>query len=365
MENIHGKMKALVFHGPHKLSVEERPIPSIAEEDVLLRTRMTAVCGSDVQPYVEGTGGVDGQVFGHEFVAEAADLGSKVQGLSLGQRVFGNNAGVCGECWYCKNGMPMFCRSSLKYYTGKHLKHPGALAQYIAFEAPKASIPQAPHINSLMPIPDCVSDEAAALIEPFGVGIATVEKSRVREDGTLVILGAGTIGLCALQWAKHLGIRTIITDICDNRLNIAKLLGADHVINSSQGDCYKSIAGLIGEIGWVKGDEATPADAVIDCAGYPGSLNDALHIVRAGGTVVEISDSSRLSPVNITYISYKNVSICNCCECDTANALDGLSKGFLKAQPLISGTVGLEEAETAFRLQAEGKAVKMLVRMKD
>lgn len=356
-------MRAAVFHGKRDIRVEDRQIPEIGPDDVLLKSRMVSICGSDVQPYVEGTGGVPGEIFGHEYVAEIAAVGSNVKKYRIGQRVFGNNAAVCGNCWHCKHGDPTHCVNALQYYTGKHLKHPGGMAEYFVFSHPGEPIPESPHLNSLMVIPDSMPDKAACLIEPFGVAIAAVEKCDVKAEDTVVILGCGAIGICALQWVKHIGAETIMVDISEERMECARACGADYVIDNSNRDCYEQIAKITGEIGWVKGKDTTPVRVVMDCAGYPGSLNDALRIVRAGGVILEMADSSVLSPVNITYISYKDISIYNSAACDSQKAFDGLRDGTLHAEPLISGIVPLERVSEAFELQAHGKALKILIQM--
>lgn len=359
------KMKAAVFHGARDLRIEERTIPEIGEDDVLLRSRMVSICGSDLQPYVEGVGGVDGEVFGHEYVAEIAKLGRNVSGHYIGERVFGHNVSVCGTCWYCRHGDYAHCSNVLLSYTGKHLRHPGGFSQYMLFSGPLADASaETPHMNALMHIPDQLSDEQAALLEPFGVGIAAMEKCGVKADDTVVILGAGMTGNCAMQWAKKLGATVIITDISEHRLDIARRCGADYVINNAHGDCYEQIAEIIGEPGWIKGSDATTARVVADCAGYPGSLNTALKIVRSGGTVCEIADSSVLSPVNITYISYKDLYITNSSGCDIPKALAGMLDGSLKTEPLIDDVVPLSKAKYAFDKQADHEAMKILVDMK-
>jgi L-iditol 2-dehydrogenase len=356
-------MKAAVYYGKNDIRVEERPVPEIGDDDVLLKSRLVSVCGSDLQPYVQGCGGVPGEVFGHEFAAEIAAVGKNVKGYSVGERVFGHNMAVCGECWYCTHGDYSHCANVLKSYTGKHLQHPGALAQYFVFTSPQEPIPEAPYINSLMKIPDEMTDEQCALMEPFGVGVGVIEKCGVKADDIVVILGAGMIGNCAMQWAHSIGARVAIADISKERLEMAKACGADWCINSAEEDCYAAAAAIAGEIGWTKGTEATTARVVVDCAGYPGSLNDALRIVRAGGTVCEMADNKNLSPVNITYITYKDVNIIHGGECDVLKAQRGLLDGSLKTEPLISETVTLDRIRYAFEEQAAGKKMKVLVRM--
>ena len=358
-------MKAAVYYGKGDIRIEERPIPEIGDDDVLLRSRMVSICGSDLQPYVEGKGGVPGEIFGHEYVAEIAKLGKNVTGHYVGERVFGHNVSVCGTCWYCRHGDYAHCSNVLLSYTGKHLACPGGFAQYMLFKGPLAAgSVEAPHINALMHIPDELSDPQAALLEPFGVGIAAMEKCGVKADDTVVILGAGMTGNSAMQWAKKLGAKVIIVDISRHRLELARACGADHTIDNTNGDCYDQIARLIGEPGWIKGSDATSARVVMDCAGYHGSLNTALKLVRSGGVVCEISDSSVLSPVNITYISYKDLFITNSSGCDISKALSGMIDGDLKVEPLVDEIVPLDKAPYAFEKQAKHQAMKVLVDMK-
>ena len=356
-------MKAAVYHGVRDIRIDELPIPEIGPDDVLLRSRMAAVCGSDIHPYRTGKCVHTGQIFGHEYVAEVAEVGANIKHYKIGDRVYGANYAPCGKCWYCRRGDPAHCVHSRDSFTGQGL--PGAFAQYFRFIMPERPDPPTKHINTLMHIPDSVSDEQAALIEPFGVGLAAVETCSVKPGDVVVVLGAGPIGLSIIQWIKSLNATAVSVDVSQRRLECAKLCGADYVISNEKGDCYEQVVAIFGETGWLNGPETAAVDTVIDSAGYPLSFNDALKTVKCGGTVCQLAVTETMSEVNTTYITYKDIRILSSTECDAAGALDGIISGRVHPELLVDGHISLEEITEAFEKQSHAQAIKLLVKMKE
>lgn len=205
-----GKMKAIVYHGQNDLRLEELDIPEIGPKDVLLKTKYASICGSDLHAVRRGPkwAKAEKQIFGHEFAAEIAEVGSEITRYKVGDRVFGVNMAFCGECWYCRHQDYAHCTGVGDHYTGQGI--PGACAQYFKFTDPESEYAFAPYLNSLMPIPDEMTDEQCAMMEPFGVGLGAVNKAGVKEGDTVVILGTGIIGISSLQWCKARGARVIV-----------------------------------------------------------------------------------------------------------------------------------------------------------
>ena len=190
-----------------------------------------------------------------------------------------------------------------------------------------------------------------------------MNKAGVKEGDTVVILGTGIIGISSLQWCKARGARVIVVGRGRHRLDIAKKCGADHVVSTLDGDCYEQVAALTEETGWYWGKETTTVDAVIDCAGYPGSLNDALKIVKPGGAVCLAALYEDPSPVNPQYIVNKEPKILGTCDNDLLGAMKGIPAGTVSVEPLLDGIVGIEDFQEAFDRQMNGTAEKILIDM--
>lgn len=357
------KMKAAVFHGKRHIEVETLDVPVCKPNEVLLKTIYTAICGSDMHPYRTGKGRKAGQIFGHEFVGEIAALGEDISIYRIGDRVFGENFSVCGECWYCRKGDYVHCIRSREHFTG--IGRPGGFAQYFTFTVPEEKSQPTTHFNHLLKLPEEIPDTHAALIEPYGVGLAAVKMAKVSAGDTVVILGAGAIGQCVLQWCKARGATVVITDISAKRLDCASRGGADYVIDNTEGDCYRQVAAILGEAGWLEGADTTTADIVFDCAGYAGSLNDALRLARCGGTVCEISVCEQPSTVDPTYITYKDLRIINSTDTDAVGAIEGMRRKDVDPSLLVGTILPLEQIDKAFQLQERGEVVKALIRLDD
>lgn len=358
-----GKMKAIIYHGQNDLRLEEIDIPQIGPKDVLLKSKYASICGSDIHAVRKGPkwAKADRQIFGHEFAATIAEVGSEITKYKVGDRVFGVNMAFCGECYYCKHGDYGHCTGIGQYYTGQGI--PGSFAQYFKFTDPESEYAFAPYLNSLMHIPDEMSDEQCAMMEPFGVGLGAVEKAGVKEGDTVVILGTGIIGNSVLQWCKAKGAKTIVVGRGRHRLNVAKECGADHIVSTLDGDAYDQVAALTEETGWYWGKETTTVDIVIDCAGYPGSFNDCLKIVKPGGCVCMAALYEDMSMVNPQYIVNKEPKIIGSCDNNLIGAMNGILEGVVKVEPLLDGIVGINDFQEAFDRQMNGSAAKVLIDM--
>lgn len=360
---MNGKMKAITFHGVGDVRLDEMDIPQIGPKDVLLKSVMTSVCGSDMHPYHVGArmASIPNEIGGHEYIATVAEVGSEVTKYKVGDRVFGHNMAFCGECWYCRHGDFGHCINVVKNYTGRG--RAGAFAQYFKFDNPEDPNAFAPYLNSLMVIPDDVSDETVCLVEPFGVGLGAVEVADVKEGQTVVVLGSGIIGNSAMQWAKARGAKVILVGRSKRRLDCARACGADYVIDNTNGDCYEQIAALVGEPHFNWGKHACAVDVVLDCAGYPGSFNDALKIAKCGGTVCCVAYYEDESMVNPMLVTVKDMKVLGMNLCDVMGALAGIQNGAVKIDPLIDEIVPLERYMEAYQRQSDGSAMKVLIDM--
>ncbi|MBC7319566.1 NAD(P)-dependent alcohol dehydrogenase, partial [bacterium] len=216
-------MKVAVLERIKKISIEERDIPKPKDDEVLVRIKSVGVCGSDIHYYNEGRIGSfvveKPLVLGHECAGEIVEVGSKVKTLKVGDRVALEPGIPCRKCIYCKTGRYNLCPDVVFMATPPV---DGAFAEYI-------SHPE----DFTFKLPDNVSFDEGALIEPLSVGIYSAERAEIRPGNTVLIFGAGPIGLVTLQAVKAYGAeQVVVVDINDFRLSKAKQLGADLVINS-------------------------------------------------------------------------------------------------------------------------------------
>jgi threonine 3-dehydrogenase len=259
-------MKALVkkFKKPG-LWMDDVPMPEVRENDVLIKIRQTAICGTDVHIYqwdawAEKTIPVPMHV-GHEFVGEIAGLGKAVTGLKLGQRVSGEGHLVCGMCRNCRAGARHLCIHTL----GVGVNRPGCFAEYLSIPA-----------SNVFPIPAGITDDQASVLDPLGNAVHTaLSYDLVGED--VLITGAGPIGIMAGAVARHVGARhVVITDINDYRLNLAREMGIKNVVNIRQ----RSLTQVMQELGMTEG-----FDIGLEMSGNSAALNEMIHTLKNGGKI--------------------------------------------------------------------------------
>lgn len=259
-------MKALVKKLPQKgLWLEDVKKPEPGSNDVLIKIKQTAICGTDVHIYKWDEWSQKnvplGMQVGHEFLGEVVQLGSNVSGFKIGQKVSGEGHLVCGYCRNCKAGKRHLCAHT----QGVGVNRPGAFAEYLCI----------PYTN-VFPIPEGVSDDEASILDPLGNAVHTaLSHDLVGED--VLITGAGPIGIMAAVIAKHVGARHIVlTDVNDYRLELAKKLGVKHPIHVGKRD----LKDVMHELKMSEG-----FDVGLEMSGSPQALNSMLTTMKHGGKV--------------------------------------------------------------------------------
>lgn len=260
-------MKAAVLRGLRKIEIEDVPEPRPGPGEVKVRVRSVGVCGSDVHYYIDGRIGdqvVRGpQIVGHEFGGVVEELGPGVTDIAPGTRVAVEPSMNCGKCYWCERGLTNIC-PNVKFYGTPPVQ--GSFCEHVC------------HPRRLVfPVPDEMSDDEAAMLEPLGVAIHAVQRARVEAADTVAVLGSGPIGLLTLQVAKASGAsRIFATDIRPYRLEFAGRLGAEAVANPEETDVAEWIKGLTGGMG---------VDVIFECAGEPSTVEECVAGVRIGGRV--------------------------------------------------------------------------------
>lgn len=349
-------MKAIVYKSPGEMEVEERPKPTAGSDDVVIKTKYVSICGGELHTYRSGYGDVPGSILGHEFIGYAEEVGENVEGIKVGDRVWGMSANICGTCWYCEQGDYGNCSHVLEHVTGHGI--PGGMAQYVHI---------APAVlgQTIYKIPDNIPDQEAALIEPFSVGCAEVNEAQVQPGDKVVVIGSGMIGNAIIQFAKLAGAESIIAvDIADGRLELAKACGADYTINSMKQNVLEEVQKIWGPNEWYYG-ESGRADVAFETAGVGDTVNNAIDVVRAGGKVVLVAPSERNVNLNLAPVINKQPKfIIPVSGAYAKPTIEAMAEGKLVVKPLLSQIFPIDQAKEAFETQANpDEGMKVLIEM--
>ncbi|WP_027086283.1 galactitol-1-phosphate 5-dehydrogenase [Cohnella panacarvi] len=276
-------MKAAVLHAKNDIRVENIATPSLAPHEILVKVKATGICGSDLPRVMGDAAHYYPIVLGHEFSGVVEQMGDEVTSLNIGDRVVGAPLVPCHACRDCKNGNFAQC----KHYSFIGSRVNGSWAEYVV-------IPE----ENAVPFDESISFEEAAFVEPSAVALHALRLIQYQGGEHVAILGGGTIGLLALQWANILGAKDItVFDIDDERLQIAQKFGADHVINSSK-------PGFEDE--WKRITKDQGYGIVLEAAGSDIAMKQCFDIVASKGKVCFIG-----TPVRDITFNHKQFELLN------------------------------------------------------
>lgn len=352
------KMKAAPLYGPGRIRVEERDVPRLAANEVLLRVKAVGVCGSDVAYYRRGKADVPPpMVLGHEFTGEIVGLGEFAEKLRLlheGERVVVEPVQSCGVCAPCKNAMPNLCVKMV--VLGVNVD--GGFSEYCkAF------------YNYVHPLPDNVTYEEGAFTEPFACAVYGVRKMRIAPGDFCVVIGPGPIGLMMTQYAKASGAgKVALVGTRDYRLKMGIQLGADYTINVREKESEFYASDLLEKI--LELNDRKGADAVIVATGDKEANQQALKIggsrsrtVFFGGAGYNPEDSLSLNLWEGT-LADKEIAFSWLSPFTFPAALKAISRGLVQVKPLITHTFPLEKTGEAIETAEKrlGNAAKVQVK---
>jgi 2-desacetyl-2-hydroxyethyl bacteriochlorophyllide A dehydrogenase len=348
-------MRAAVYRGPRDLRIEEVTRARCGNSDVLIKVHACGICGSDVHSYRAGLYVSPGQVLGHEFAGEVAEVGPGVSDLQPGDRVTGFSTGVCGDCYWCTRGQYALCPRLFTNSTG--YGKPGAFAEYVLVEN------AVPGVN-IHRIPDVLADEVAATAEPVSVAVGAITAAGVQPGDSVVVLGGGMIGNACLQVAKAAGAgKAVLVEISPARLAAAEASGADAVFDARGGDALEWVKEQVG-VGPYHFNEGAMADVVIEAAGAALTIVQSFEMVRSGGTIVFVGLPEGPAPIDTTKIVHKAPRIVGSLGGDFGRSLDLLAGGQVQTAPLITHTFELADASEAFETQLRAdETVKVMVKI--
>ncbi|MEA2170837.1 MAG: hypothetical protein QOF76_4137 [Solirubrobacteraceae bacterium] len=346
-------MRAAVYQGPRQIEVQDVPVPAVGPEDVLLRVRAVGICGSDLHVYRKGLYGAEpGRIMGHEFSGEVVEVGSAVEDVALGERYTGYSIKTCGACFWCTAGQPRLCPDLFEHYTGYGV--PGAMAEFVRIDRARLG-------ENLFAIPDGLDDQQAAMGEPLGTAIYTMYRVKPKDGDIVVVIGAGMIGNLIVQALKATAdVRVIVTEMSEERRQLALQVGADEVIDAARPDLLDAVRAATGPGRYMFGDSGM-ADIVIDAAAAPPTFGQALNFVRSKGTVGLVGSAETPSPADVSLILYKDIRVVGIIGSVLPQGLEMLARGGIQTEPLISHRFALEEAAAAFERAADASSIKVMM----
>lgn len=340
---------SLVLHSQGDLRLENRPTPEPGPNEVLLRMHSVGICGSDVHYWQHGRIGdfvvKKPMVLGHEASGRVIEVGSAVKHLKVGDRV-AIEPGVPREMdEFCKNGR--YNLSPTIFFCATP-PDDGNLCRYYKHSA-----------NFCYKLPDNVTFEEGALIEPLSVGIHACRRAGVTLGSTVLICGAGPIGLVSLLVAKAMGAsQVIITDLAQERLTMAKELGADFQLKVERGvkpqQLAKSIEGMLG----------VQPHITIECTGVESSVQTAIYATRSGGVAVMVGLGAEMASIPLVNAAVREVDIRGVFRyCNTwPMAIAMLASGKVNVKPLVTHRFPLEDAVQAFETTRQGLGIKVMLK---
>ncbi len=343
-------MKAAVLHAPEELRLEERLTPQAGAGELVLRVRAATVCGTDIR-IVSGrkTRGVRfPSVLGHELAGEIVDVGVGVRDFAVGQAVAVNPVMPCRHCAYCRRGRENVClnRQALGY------EFDGGFAEYVKLPA------LALEAGNVMPIPQGMSFETAALAEPLACCVNGLRNVGVSLGDVVVVLGAGPIGLMHVALARRAGARAVIVSEPNaERREAAHATGALIVCDPSSEDVSKAVDAATDGLG---------ADVVIVAIGLAPLANEALGLVCKGGRVNLFAGFSKgaLASFDVNLVHYHEIAVTGASalrRVDYETAFGLLRSGLIATDRLITHRFDMSEAVQAIQFARGGKGLKVAI----
>jgi len=344
-------MKAVVFHAPEDERVENFPQPKCGQGELLVKVDACAVCGSDLKAFHVGNPRINPpMVIGHEFTGIIEETGTGVEGYSTGERIVMATSIACGECAYCRKGLANLCveLSPMGY------AYPGGMAEYI-------SIPERAVKNGhVIKVPGDIKPEHAALAEPLSCGVNSCEQCNIKDGDTVLVMGAGPMGIINGLVARGLGASTVImSEINDFRLEQCRDFGFDILVNPTREDLEQIVRDETDGIG---------ADVVIVAAPAAQPQEQALSLVRKHGTVclfASLPESRKMLNIDSRLLHYGELRIIGTSDSrpeHVETAVKLLCDGVIPADKLASHVMKLDDILEAYKLMESGEALRVVLK---
>jgi len=328
-------VRSVLLNKPHELISQDIEKPTTGPGEVLIKVKRLGICGSDIHAY-------HGQhptiylpvVQGHEFSGEVDELGEGVIGFEIGEPVTGRPQVTCGECYHCKSGHENICHDL--QVVGCNGKVPGAAQDYMIMKS-----------HLVFKLPKNIDFDSGAMVEPVAVAVAGVRTFTYDIQGkNILVLGAGTIGNLVAQVAKAKGAKAVmITDVCDEKLEIAKKCGVDFTVNTTKENLEEKTIEAFGKDG---------VDGALECVGVEATVNQAIQVCRKRDDIIILGIFGKDPAIKMIDVQEKELKL--------IGSLMYLEKDYYEAIELIAEElVNLGELKTIhFRLEDFGKAYQYI-----
>ena len=338
-------MKALVkAKAEPGIWMQDVPEPKIGPNDVLIKMRKTAICGTDMHiwhwdDWAQRTIKVPMAV-GHEYCGEIVEIGSEVRGLAVGDRVSGEGHITCGYCRNCRAGRRHLCRNTV----GVGVNRPGCFAEYMSLPA-----------SNVFKLPAVISDEIASILDPFGNATHTaLSFSLVGED--VLITGAGPIGIMAVAVARHVGARHIvITDVNPYRLELARRMGASRALDVRS----ETLDSAMQDLGMEEG-----FDVGMEMSGVPSAFRELLRTMHHGGSVALLGIMPQDTGIHWDEVIFKGLMLKGVYGremFETWYKMASMLQSGLDISPVITHRLGVEDYRKGFETMASGASGKVIL----
>jgi len=335
------RMKAAMLYGVKDLRLEDIETPKVEAGEVLVKVKAATTCGTDVKifqrGYVEKVIKLP-TVFGHEWAGEVVEVGEGLEWPKKGMRIRAGNSTPCFRCMMCQKGKYNLCENMIWLW--------GAYAEYI-------KIPARMVLVNMQEIPEHVSYEEASITEPLACVLHGVEEAKMKLGDSVAIIGSGPIGLLHLLTVKKVGAeKAILIDVVEERLNFAKKLGADETVNAGKENVVERIRQLTGGYG---------ADVIIEAIGLPATWEQALKLVRKGGTVLEFGGCPPGTEIKLSteLLHYGEVTVLGTFHTTPLHfrkALNLIASRTIDVRPLITRKMKLDEIKEALEILSTSKS---------
>jgi threonine dehydrogenase-like Zn-dependent dehydrogenase len=352
-------MRAAVFHGQERITLDEHPVPVCGPNDAIVRVTLTTICGTDVHIWREEYPVAPGRIVGHEPVGVIEQLGEAVSGYEVGDRVLVGAITPCGSCFYCQSHCESQCsghEDDWQMIGGWRLGNSidGVQADY--FRVPYAQA-------NLAKIPDDLSDEQVVLLADIAsTGISAAERAQVEIGQTVAVFAQGPIGLCATAGARLMGASLVIgVDSINERLELSRTMGADEVVDFTEEDPVAAIKRLTGGRG---------VDVAIEALGTQQTFQSCLEATRPGGVVSSLGVYGGKLEIPVEPFVYgigdKQVltTLCPGGKERMRRLMEMVHHGRLDLEPLLTHSFSLDQLEDAYDLFAHQRdgVIKVAIR---
>lgn len=340
------KTRKAMWYAPMDLRLEEIDIPPLNEGEILVKVQVALTCGTDIKIYRRGHPLITPPYpLGHEFSGVVVDIGKGISDNLIGKRIVTSDAASCHLCFYCKRGLENLCKN--------HQILSGAFADYV--KVPKEIVSQ-----NLKIIPESMSFEEAAMVEPLSCALHGVNRANIKIGDIISIIGAGPMALLMTQLCKLRGAAVVIViDKDSDRLLAAKHLGADYTINANE------VKDVISEVKTIA-NEGKGVDTSIEAVGLPETWEEALHLTRKGGTVVLFGGCPAGTKISIEteMLHYSELTIkgsYNATAYEIETAFNLLCRKIIQGEEYISGKFALSDVKKALEMHMTQKGIKYAI----